>query len=162
MTVMPALRTLRLPCLLVLVWGLLACAANPALEESRQAFATRSPELALRELRDKVTADPRNLELRSYYLRQRDMLVARQLALADQARAAGRFEQAEAALGLARQFDPLHPRVAAGYEAIAARQARDHSAREAQRHLDKGDVVSAETAARAVLAADPAHPLPGK
>jgi len=50
MTVMPALRTLRLPCLLVLVWGLLACAANPALEESRQAFATRSPELALREL----------------------------------------------------------------------------------------------------------------
>jgi general secretion pathway protein D len=159
MTVMPALRTLRLPCLLVLVWGLLACAANPALEESRQAFATRSPELALRELRDKVTADPRNLELRSYYLRQRDMLVARQLALADQARAAGRFEQAEAALGLARQFDPLHPRVAAGYEAIAARQARDHSAREAQRHLDKGDAVGAESAARAVLAADPAHPL---
>ena len=53
MTVFPFLR---LAALLFLSAALLACAANPALEESRQAFATRSPELALRELRDKLDA----------------------------------------------------------------------------------------------------------
>ena len=89
---------LRLAALLFLSACLLACTANPALEESRQAFASGNTEAALRSLRDKVAADPRNLELRSYYLRQRDMLVVRQLAVAEQARAAGRYEEAEAAL----------------------------------------------------------------
>ncbi|MBK6653843.1 secretin N-terminal domain-containing protein [Zoogloea sp.] len=150
---------LRLAALLFLSACLLACTANPALEESRQAFASGNTEAALRSLRDKVAADPRNLELRSYYLRQRDMLVVRQLAVAEQARAAGRYEEAEAALAMARQFDPLHPRVRAGLDASAARQSRDQTAREAQRRADKGDVAGAEAAARAVLATDASHPL---
>jgi hypothetical protein len=37
------------------------------------------------------------------------MLVVRQLAVAEQARAAGRYEEAEAALAMARQFDPCTP-----------------------------------------------------
>ena len=79
---------LRLAALLLLSACLAACTANPALEESRQAFASGNAEAALRSLRDKVVADPRNLELRSYYLRQRDMLVVRQLALAQPLRQA--------------------------------------------------------------------------
>jgi general secretion pathway protein D len=99
---------LRLAALLFLSACLLACTANPALEESRQAFASGNTEAPCVPARQGGRR-PRNLELRSYYLRQRDMLVVRQLAVAEQARAAGRYEEAEAALAMARQFDPCTP-----------------------------------------------------
>ena len=70
MTDRPFLRWLRSLAALALIAALAACAGNKALEESRQTFATRSPEVALLELQEKVAADPRNLELRSYFMRQ--------------------------------------------------------------------------------------------
>ena len=87
-TILP--RFFRLLAALALIGLLSACAGSRALEESRNAFASGSPEAALRGLQDKVAADPRNLELRTYYLRQRDMLTVRQLAVAEQARSGGR------------------------------------------------------------------------
>ncbi|MDD3352657.1 secretin N-terminal domain-containing protein [Zoogloea sp.] len=138
---------------------LAACAANPALEESRKAFANGAAEAALRDLQARVEADPRNLELRSYWLRQRDGLTLRQLALADQARSAGRFDEAEAALTLARQFDPRHPRVVAGLAQVEAQRRRQQQAQAAGQALARGDRVGAEAAARSVLAGDPAHPV---
>ena len=157
MTDRPFLRWLRSLAALALIAALAACAGNKALEESRQTFATRSPEVALLELQEKVAADPRNLELRSYFMRQRDMLTVRQVAIADQARAAGRFDEAEAALAIARRYDPRHPRVSAGLEAIAAQKRRNLLALEAERLLSKGDLVGAETAARGVLAGESGH-----
>lgn len=157
MTDRPFSRWLRSLAALALIAALAACAGNKALEESRQTFATRSPEVALLELQEKVAADPRNLELRSYFMRQRDMLTVRQVAIADQARAAGRFDEAEAALAIARRYDPRHPRVSAGLEAIAAQKRRNLLALEAERLLSKGDLVGAETAARGVLAGESGH-----
>lgn len=138
---------------------LTACSANPALEASRQAFASGAPEAALRDLQQKIAADPANLALRSYYLRQRDRLTLRQLAVAEEARAGGRFEDAEAALVLARQYDPNHPRVVAGLETIAAQRQRNRTAVEAGKRFDAQDFVGAEQAARSVLAAEPGHAL---
>lgn len=136
---------------------LAACAANPALEESRKAFAAGSPDAALRDLRERVAAQPANLELRSYYLRQRDMLVVRQLALAEQARAAGRFDEAAAALAVARGYDPSHPRLLAGLEALEAQKRRNAQVQDAEQRLARGDAAGAEAAARGVLAAEPGH-----
>lgn len=156
-TILP--RFFRLLAALALIGLLSACAGSRALEESRNAFASGSPEAALRGLQDKVAADPRNLELRTYYLRQRDMLTVRQLAVAEQARSGGRFEEAEAALALARQYDPRHPRVIAGLEIVAAQKRRNLAAQEADRLVTKGDFVGAEAAARSVLASEPGHAL---
>lgn len=136
---------------------LAACAANPALEESRKAFAAGTPDAALRDLRERVAAQPANLELRSYYLRQRDMLVVRQLALAEQARAAGRFDEAAAALAVARGYDPSHPRLLAGLEALEAQKRRNAQVQDAEQRLARGDAAGAEAAARGVLAAEPGH-----
>lgn len=150
----------RLPVLLFLFMVLLmlaACAANPALEESRKAFASGNTELALRELQGKVAADPRNLALRAYYLRQREVLTLRYLALAEQARATGRFDEAERNLVIARQYDPNHPRVLVGQEALAAQKRRNQSAQDAEQRFMKGDFVGAESAARSVLAGDASH-----
>lgn len=157
MTARPLPRLFRSLAALTLLAGLAACAGNKALEESRQTFATSSPEAALRDLQEKVTADPRNLELRSYFVRQRDMLTVRQVALAEQARAAGRFDEAEAALAVARRYDPRHPRVSAGLEAIAAQKRRNQLALDAEQLLTKGDFVGAEAAARGVLAGESGH-----
>jgi len=136
---------------------LAACAANPALEESRKAFAAGNPEAALRDLRERVATQPGNLELRSYYLRQRDMLVVRQLALAEQARAAGRFDEAAAALKVARAYDPSHPRLLTGLEALEAQKRRNAQVLDAEQRLARGDAAGAEAAARGVLAAEPGH-----
>ncbi|WP_374485583.1 secretin N-terminal domain-containing protein [Zoogloea sp.] len=151
----PILR--RLSAALCLLLLCCACTSNRALEESRQAFAGGNPESALRDLRERVGAEPKNLELRAYYLRQRDILTVRQLAMAEQARVAGRFDEAEQALALARQFDPNHPRVLAGAEAIAAARQRHGQALEAEQYFARGDLAGAEARARAVLAQDPAH-----
>ncbi|HNB64999.1 MAG TPA: general secretion pathway protein GspD [Rhodocyclaceae bacterium] len=150
-------RLLRRLAPLALTVLLAACAGNKALEESRRSFATQSPDVALIDLRSRVEADPRNLELRAYYLRQREALTTRQLAMADQARGAGRFEEAENALALARQFDPNNPRVVAGVDAIAAQRQRNQLAAEADRRLAAGDFAGAEAAARTVLAGEPTH-----
>ena len=149
-------RVLALVAALLLVVG---CAANPALEESRKAFATGHPEAALRSLQDKVSADPKNLELRAYFLRQRDTLILRQVLAADQARIAGRFDEAERALAVARPFDPRNPRVIAAAEAIGAQKQRKLQMEDAERRFSKGDLAGAEAAVRAVLAADPSHPV---
>ncbi|HNO89409.1 MAG TPA: general secretion pathway protein GspD, partial [Rhodocyclaceae bacterium] len=87
----------------------------------------------------------------------REALTTRQLAMADQARGAGRFEEAENALALARQFDPNNPRVLAGVDAIAAQRQRNQLAAEADRRLAAGDFAGAEAAARTVLAGEPTH-----
>jgi general secretion pathway protein D len=157
MTARPLPRLFRSLVALTLLAGLAACAGNKALEESRQTFATSSPEAALRDLQEKVAADPRNLELRSYFVRQRDMLTVRQVALAEQARAAGRFDEAEAALAIARRYDPRHPRVSAGLEAIAAQKRRNQLALDAETLLTRGDFAGAEAAARGVLAGESGH-----
>jgi general secretion pathway protein D len=138
------------------VLGLLAaCSTNPALEESRQAFASGSPDVALSDLQAKVVAEPTNLELRAYYLRQREILTARQLMVAELARASGRFDEAEAALMLARKYDPDQPRVAAGLETIAAQKRRNQLVQVAEQRFAKGDFAGAESAVRSVLAAEP-------
>ncbi len=157
MTARPLPRLLLRLVAIALLAGLTACAGNKALEDSRQTFATSSPEAALLDLQEKVAADPRNLELRSYFVRQRDMLTVRQVAVADQARAAGRFDEAEAALAIARRYDPRHPRVSAGLEAIAAQKRRNLLALDAEKLLGKGDFAGAEAAARGVLAGESGH-----
>src|SRR5690242_11844996 len=88
--------TRRLGLSTVLAFALAACATNPGLEQSRKDFATGDRMLALQRLEKAVKEDPANAELRSYYIRQRDLLVLERLTAADRARIAGKTAEAVA------------------------------------------------------------------
>lgn len=135
---------------------LCACAANPALERNRQAFADGDRMTAFATLKQDAEKDPRNLGLRAYYLRQRELLAAERLAAADRARAAGRMEEAEQLYGEALRIDPEHPRARIAADALAADRRRNAMLAEAQAALGKDD-AAAERAVRAVLAEQPGN-----
>ncbi|NMF91644.1 general secretion pathway protein GspD, partial [Aromatoleum petrolei] len=78
-----ALRKVLLPALSALL--LAACAGNPALEQSRSDFAAGDRVGALLRLEQALKKDPDNLELRSYYVRQRDQVVTERLGVAEKA-----------------------------------------------------------------------------
>lgn len=149
----PALQRLLLPALFA---TLSACASNPALERSREAFASGDRMAAFVALKDEVAKDPRNHELRAYYLRQRELLTTERLAAADRARAAGRAEEAGRLYAEALQIDPDHPRARIGADELAADRRRNARLDEAQAVLGKDD-PAAERAVRAVLAEQPGN-----
>lgn len=135
---------------------LCACATNPALERSRQAFADGDRMTAFAMLKQEADKEPRNHELRAYYLRQREMLTAERLAAADRARAAGRLEEAERLYDETLQIDPEHPRARSGADTLAADRRRHARLDEAQAALGKDD-AAAERAIRVVLAEQPGN-----
>lgn len=145
---------LLLPCLIA---ALGACATNPALERSREAFASGDRMAALMSLKDEVGRDPRNHELRAYYLRQRELLGSEKLAAAERARLAGHAEEAERLYADALRIDPDHPRARVGADEIAADRRRAARLEEARASLGRGDILAAERSARTVLAEQPAN-----
>ncbi|MDY0013002.1 MAG: secretin N-terminal domain-containing protein [Rhodocyclaceae bacterium] len=137
---------------------LAACAANPPLEKSREDFTAGDPLVALARLEKSVREHPGNVELRSYYIRQRDLLVSEGLAAAERARLAGRWEEAAQRYADAGRIDPQNPRVRAGLEDVAGERRREARLAEARAALQRGDSAQAERLARAVVAEAPAHP----
>lgn len=154
MTTSPRLRSLLSSLLFLL---LSACVSNPALERSRDAFASGDKLVALRNLKDDVARDSSNHELRAYYMRQRELMTTERLVAAERARNAGRLDEAERLYAEAQQVDPEHPRVRLGAEAVAAERRRNARTDEAQAAFARGDTAAAERVARAVLAEQPTH-----
>ncbi|QDF95505.1 general secretion pathway protein GspD [Azoarcus sp. DD4] len=142
---------------LLLAVALSACATNSSLEQSRADFARGDRLTALLALEDAVKREPRNIELRSYYLRQRELVTAEQLALAEQARERGEYDLAEKRYHALRRVDPGDARVRAGLDAIAAEHRRQARLAEGEVALGRGDLDAAEHRARSVLAEAPAN-----
>lgn len=144
---------------LLLAAALSACATtNPALEQSQADFARSDPLAAYIALEDAVRRDPANLELRAWWLRQRELLGADYLAAAEQARLRGQFEEAERLYRDVQRVHPTHPRARAGLDAVLAERRRAGRLAEGERALARGDTDAAERLARSVLAEAPAHP----
>jgi general secretion pathway protein D len=154
---MTARLTLR-PLALLVALALSGCAGNPLVEKSREEFTAGDRRVALRNLEQSVREHPRNAELKSYYYRQRDLLVGEDLAAAERARAAGRPEEAARLYAEALQFDPQNPRARAGLEELTREQRREARLKEAQAALDKGELAAAEALARVMLAEAPTNP----
>jgi general secretion pathway protein D len=149
--------TLR-PLALVAALALAGCAGNLLMETSREEFATGDRRVALQNLEKRVRENPGNVELKSYYFRQRDLLATEALAAAEQARVSGRPEEAVRLYGEVLQFDSQNPRARAGLEEVVADQRRQARLREAEAALAKGDLPAAEALARAVAAETPGSP----
>lgn len=136
---------------------LAACATNPALQESRQLVAQGQHDAALARMEQALREDPDNRELRAYYLRQRDLVVAQTLAQADSARTAGQRSEAETAYQRVLKLDGNNGRARAGLALLAAGPRHDAMVREAESSLKAGDAAGAEAKLRTVLTENPAH-----
>lgn len=153
----PLNRPLRRLLPLALAGLLAACGTNTALDRSRAEFISGDPLAALAALEQRVRDEPRNLELRAFYLRQRERLASEYLTAAEHARTLGEFDRAEQLYRRAQGIDPTHPRAAAGIESLADERRRQVRLSEAEVALARGDAAGAERLARSVLAEVPAN-----
>ncbi|MFN4062695.1 MAG: secretin N-terminal domain-containing protein, partial [Parazoarcus communis] len=147
----PTARNARL-LLCASVITLTACVSNPSLQQSREAFASGDRTQAFADLKTRVEAEPRNQELRAYYLRQRERLVSESLIAAEQARAQGHAEEAERHYAAALAIDPNHPQAKGGAALLAAERRRSARLDQAEAALARRDLAGAEQGVRAVLA----------
>ena len=151
-------RALRPRLLVALGAALLTgCLSNPAINDSRELLAAGQTDAAILRLADAVQKNPADNELRSAYHRQRELATSRLLADADNRRAVGNSDEAEALYRRVQRIDEHNPRAATGLAAIYADRRRAALVREGEAALAK-NVVLAERNARTVLAEAPGHP----
>jgi general secretion pathway protein D len=146
----------RFPLLLVAL-VLVACAANPAIEESRRLFDEGRLEDSVARLEKAMKADANDRELRTLYFRQRDLVVAQLLNAAQTERMARNTAAAQDIYKRVLKLDANNPRVRDGLADITALQRLDTLARDAQGMLAKGDSANAERVLRMVLSENPNH-----
>ncbi len=114
-------------------------------------------EQGLAQLEAEMKRDPKDAELRNYYVNARDLAVQRYLALADNARRAGAWDRAEQAYERALHFDPENDRAKAGVAFV--RKDRQHRALfgEADAAYKNGNVPEAQAKLRQILVENPSH-----
>lgn len=138
---------------LLAVMGLVACTTPQ--RQAQQLSAAGQHEAALAVLQQASAARPDDLGLRSAYVQQREATVTRLVVAAEEARAAGRLEQAGAVLARIDELAPQHPRAAAVREAMARQQRQQRLAQQAREAFERGELDRAEAAARSVLDLEP-------
>jgi general secretion pathway protein D len=141
--------------ILLLAIALAGCATHDAFRDSRALIESGNEEEGLARVEQLVKENPRDVELRNYYLRHRSLAVQRALALGDQARAAGAFDRAEQEYQRALRFDAEDARAKQSLASLdGARQ--DHAALgEANAALKRGDSAAAYDKAKQVLERSP-------
>lgn len=152
------MRTRRWAGPALLVATLLSACTHGALREAQTLRQAGQHEAALQRLEAGSREAPNDVALKSAYIKQRDTAVAHLLYQAENARTAGRAQEAEALLARIEALAPGHPR-AAWLRADADRQTRQQQRlREARDAVEGKAWARAEAALRAILADTPHHP----
>ena len=109
---MTAFQPARLRALLfaILAVTLAGCATNQAFEDGKKALISGEQERALSLFEQATKEAPDNPEFRATFFRQREVAVSKLLAQAENARLAGRRDEATAALDKAQTLDPRNQR----------------------------------------------------
>ncbi|NMG45247.1 general secretion pathway protein GspD [Aromatoleum toluvorans] len=134
---------------------LAGCATNAALDESRRDFAAGDRVGALLRLEQAVKKDPENLELRSYFVRQRELVVMERLGAAEKAHGVGKLDEAAVLYRDVEKLDPENARARLGLEAIERARRRAERLGQARAALAAGDATAAGRIARGVYAEAP-------
>ncbi len=138
----------------ILVALLAACVTTPTpdIQEARGLLVGGRFEDALELLERRSREQPRNLELRAFYLSQRENVVSQVMSQADFARSNQQLDEAELFYRRALKLDPQSGRALDGVRGVEAdrRQVRDLVRAEAA--LRAGDVKTAQRLVREVLA----------
>jgi general secretion pathway protein D len=136
---------------------LFGCAAQEALKHGQELVEAGNEEQGLAKLEEAMKANPNDVEIRNYYLRHKAVAVQRYLQMGDTARAAGAFDQAEAAYQRALRFDADNANAKAGLEALTRERATAALVREADEAMKRGDTQGALAKAQEALKANPSQ-----
>jgi general secretion pathway protein D len=144
-----------LACVLFLLVS--ACATDTALNEGRRLIDQGSMEDGIRRLEAGYKAHPNSPDLRSYYLRYRDLYVDQLNYEGDRARLIGRYEQALAAYERALAFNPQSTRAQTGVKATRTAQRQRETVAQAQGMLESGNDEAALKMLQDVLKENPSQ-----
>ena len=133
------------------------CGGSESLQKGQDLIASGNEEQGLIRLEEAVRANPKDTELRNYYLRNRAVAVQRYLQTGDNARASGAIDAAEVAYQRAQRLDPDNTNAQAGLDFVARERATQGLVREAQDAMKRGDNEAALAKAKEVLAANPSQ-----
>jgi general secretion pathway protein D len=133
------------------------CAADTALNEGRRLIDQGSMEAGIRHLEQGSKAHPDAPELRSYYLRYRDLYVDQLNYEGDKARLLGHHDQALAAYGRALAFDPESKRAQSGMQATRVAQSQRDAVLQAQALFDSENDDGALKLTQDVLKQNPSQ-----
>ncbi|MGH8706956.1 MAG: secretin N-terminal domain-containing protein, partial [Burkholderiales bacterium] len=131
---------------------LAGCAGREVFEDGQRLIEAGQVDQGLARVGEASRLDPRNPEYRSYYIRQRDLAVYRALALAETARRAGLYDEADTAYRRALALAPANSRAQAGLESLRIELRHRAVLQEAEALLKKDQVSAAYAKAREVLA----------
>jgi general secretion pathway protein D len=143
-----------LPVAVFAALALAGCAGREVFDEGRRLIEAGELEQGLARVEEATRLDPGNPQYRSYYFRHRDLAVYRALALAETARRAGLFDEAQAAYERVLELAPANPRARGGLEALGAQRRHRALLQEAEALLKQNQASAAYAKARAVLAED--------
>ncbi|MCQ9379960.1 secretin N-terminal domain-containing protein [Methyloversatilis sp. XJ19-49] len=136
---------------------LVGCATNQAFEDGKKALISGEQERALSLFEQATKEVPDNPEFRATFFRQREVAVSKLLAQAENARLAGRRDEATAALDKAQTLDPRNQRAQFIRDQMTRGVRHDAMVREARTLLERKDMGGAEARLRNVLEQDNTH-----
>ena len=141
--------------LISLALVLAACATSENFKQARIEVETGNEEQGLARLEQEVKAHPQDVELRNYYLRNKQAASERYLALGDNARGAGALERAAEAYGRVLRIDPENERAKKSLEALRTDREQRRTLVEANEAFKNGQVPQAQDKVREVLEQNP-------
>ena len=141
--------------ILVTVLFLAACATHDKFRENRELIESGSIEEGLTRLEQQVKDNPKDEELRNYYLRQRAVAVQNWLRTGDNALGSGQFDGADESYRRALRFDENNARAYQGIQAVEAARRHRTVLADANAALKAGNTAEATGKLKQILAENP-------
>lgn len=148
-------RIIKPVCIALAVLTLSACAHQRALESAQAEFEQEPELVAFERLQAKVKAAPGNLELRTYYINQRERLILKRLAMAERMQRAGNSEEALRLYDEVLSFAPGEKRADHGRTLLLREQGHDELLARAYNLGQLGKLDEAQDLVDKVLAENP-------
>jgi general secretion pathway protein D len=143
--------------LLLTLPAFLGACAHPAFRDGLRALSEGRTTDGITSLEKAVHDEPRNPEMKTELIRQRETAIAAALDEAGRHRAAEQPAEAEAAYRRALVLEPANTRARQGLEQIVVDRRHAGMLQQAEQLLGKGDLLGAERLVRIVRAQDPRH-----
>lgn len=143
---------------ILLIAALLGACTNPSYRAGLEAMANGNKEAGIAELEKAAAESPRDTEIKASLIRHKSETINGYLAKAENQKASGKLELAEASYRQVLLIDPRNPRAAQGLEQIATDRRNIAQLQQGEQLLKKGDLMSAERAVRTVRTQDPLNP----
>ena len=134
------------------VAALAACATNPLVDEGKRLIAQGNLDEGVAKLEQAARERPNDAGARNAYITQREAIVGVYVREGDALRTFGDLDGAEASFRRALQLNPGSPAAQGGVDAVARDRRHLALVRDAEEALKRGDLATAESKARAVLA----------